>query len=77
MTLRNSSPADKGIVLSDRDIWLTAGLMLQEFGSHAVLVASQRADKALTNADLDHQHLWKRVVRAIAAITETEGETLH
>lgn len=71
------APSVAAFVLTERDIWLTAGMMLQEFGSQAVIVASQRADQALATAELDHQRLWKRVVRAIAAITETEGETLH
>lgn len=63
--------------VTDREVWLLAGLMLQEFGSQAVITASQRADEALDKANLDGQRLWRRVVRAITAITETEGETLH
>lgn len=63
--------------VSDREVWLIAALMLQEFGTQAVITASQRADRSLEHANLDDLRLWKRVIRAIAAITETEGETLH
>lgn len=65
------------VPVTDREVWLIAALMLQEFGSQAVITASQRADEALDKANLDDLQLWKRVVRAISAITETEGETLH
>ncbi|HEX6957305.1 MAG TPA: hypothetical protein VF194_04900 [Ferrovibrio sp.] len=61
---------------SDREIWLAAGLMIQEYGAHAVIKASQCADEALALGDLDNQRLWKRVIRSIAAITEP-GDAAH
>ena len=63
--------------ISEREIWLIAGLMLQEFGGRAESTAYQRAEKALETKDVAGQSLWNRVIRSISAITETEGETLH
>lgn len=62
---------------SERDVWLIAGSMIQEYGSKAVIEASIRADRCLKVSDLENSLLWKRVVRAIASLTDLNQSVLH
>lgn len=77
MKTAGHGPAAEPFIATDRDIWTIAGMMVQEFGERAVLEASIRAGKALSEDDSENQLLWRRVIRAISALTETEAETLH
>lgn len=62
-------------VISDREIWTTAGLFLQEYGDMASVEASKKADSLLDAGDMAGQRVWLRVVRAIVSMTDTEGAT--
>jgi hypothetical protein len=77
MTTAGGAPASEPFIPNEREIWTIAGLMIQEFGDRAVIEAALRADKALSKNDIDNQGLWRRVIKAITDLTETEGETIH
>jgi hypothetical protein len=62
---------------SERDIWLIAGSMIQEYGSKAVIEASARAERCLKVSDLENSLLWKQVIRAIASVTDLDQSVLH
>jgi hypothetical protein len=64
-------------VATEREIWTIAGLMLQGFGDKAVIEAAMRANRASLHNDICSQGLWRRVSKAISALTETEAETIH
>lgn len=65
------------LATADREIWIAAGLMIQEYGNQAVIQAAIRAEKASAAADMDNVRVWKQVVRAIAEFTNTGGVTAH
>jgi hypothetical protein len=75
MTTTDDRSANAAFVATERDIWIVAALMVQEFGGRALIEASVRADKALSESDIER--LWRRVIRAISALTETETEIIH
>jgi len=77
MNLPRNESGHSPLSVTDRDIWTIAGLMVQEFGDHAAIEASLRADKALSASDIENQRLWRRVIKAIGALTGIEGETIH
>ena len=77
MKTAGEATAAEPFIATERDIWTIAGLMLQEFGNQAVLEASVRADRALSESDFVNEGLWRRVIRAISDLTETEGGTIH
>lgn len=82
MSNPKTEPAEKATealseAVTEREIWTIAGLMVEEFGSEAVLEASMRADKAMGESDLVNQRLWTRVVRAITELTDTDAGTVH
>lgn len=68
---------DRGMV--ERDIWLTAHLMVKRFGADAELEASIRADQLLAAGDLDGKHAWLRIRAAIAELTAgpADGDLLN
>jgi hypothetical protein len=64
-------------MISDRDIYGTANIMIREFGSEARLQASLRADEFLEQGDLDGQRLWLRIIKAIDELTTSDrGDAL-
>jgi len=65
------------LATADREIWIAAGLMIQEYGNQAVIQAAIRAEEASAAADMDNVLVWKRVARAIAEFTNTDGITAH
>lgn len=64
-------------IVTDREIWTTAGLLLQEFGDMASFEASKKADSLLDAGDLAGQRVSLRVVRAIVAMTNNDGLVPH
>ncbi|WP_374632872.1 hypothetical protein [Ferrovibrio sp.] len=57
----------------ERDIWISANLLLKQYGEDAEIVAAQRADAMLATGDLDGLTVWKQVITAIKALRSTEG----
>jgi hypothetical protein len=59
----------------DIDRW--AKLLIDQYGADAPAHASMKADAMLELGDLKGVEVWKRIVRAIAEIQGTEGQTTH
>lgn len=58
---------------TERDIWESAGIMIERHGELAAIEASKMADRYFASGDVDMQRVWLRVMRAVAAMTDTEG----
>ena len=52
-------------MISDRDIWTTANLLIRQHNEHAALEAAQRGDACLERGDMEGLAVWKRVIAAI------------
>ena len=52
-------------MISERDIYRTANLMIRKHGSKAHIHAAMRADEFSEKGDLDGQRTWLRIIRAI------------
>jgi hypothetical protein len=64
--------------LVERDIWLTANLMVRRFGDDAVIESAMRADELSANGDLDGAAIWRRVISKIEILTtDTVGGSRH
>jgi len=59
-------------LISDRDIYRTANVMIREFGSEAHLQATMRADEFLEKGDMDGQRTWLRIIKAIEELRSTD-----
>jgi hypothetical protein len=49
----------------ERDIWLAAKAMIQQYGNDAGFEAAKRADKHLEGGRLAHCATWERIMTAI------------
>lgn len=52
-------------MISDRDVWASANVLIKRYGADAKDQAIQRADDLLREGDLEGQAVWKRIIRAI------------
>jgi hypothetical protein len=41
------------MTMTERDIWTTAGMLIEEHGEQAAIVAAQRAEQFLEKGDMD------------------------
>jgi triphosphoribosyl-dephospho-CoA synthetase len=67
-------------VISDRDVWQAAVLLVKRYGDDAMLEASERADQLLDDADMAGAETWHRILNAIERLqaqTPAEGEKVH
>ena len=55
----------------ERDIWLTANLMIKQYGTDAEIEAAMRVDETLKRGDLDGRGVWRRVLSAVRSLTTT------
>ena len=55
----------------DRDIWLTANLMIKQHGIDAEIHTAMRADEMASKGDLTGRQVWRRVLAAIRELTNT------
>ncbi len=65
---------------SDLDIYRSANLLVKRHGEDAPIEAAMRADTALEKGDLGGYRTWKRILRAVEELQETEpksGEAVH
>jgi hypothetical protein len=60
----------EGVMLSDRDILLTAHLMMHEHGAAAELEAATHADRMFRCGDQEELLTWFRIWRAITAMRQ-------
>jgi hypothetical protein len=52
-------------MISDRDIWATAKMLVDHHGAEAPIHAAMRADAMLERGDVDGQAVWKRILYAV------------
>ncbi len=62
------------MMILDLDIFRSANVLIREHGEDAPLEAAQRADAMLERGDMEGAAVWKRVLCAIKALTETRPE---
>jgi hypothetical protein len=56
------------------EIWMIAGLLVDEHGPQAVAVAKSRAAKALGEDDIRANAVWRAVISAAETYLRTEGQ---
>ena len=62
----------------DRDIWLTANLMIKQYGDGAEIEVGMRADDMLRCGDLGGRDVWRRVLSAVRELTvKTAVGSMH
>jgi hypothetical protein len=59
-------------MMTDRDIYASANLMIRRFGEDAKIEAAKRADELVEAGDLDGQAVWKRIIKAIEELQSTD-----
>jgi hypothetical protein len=67
-------------VISDRDGWAAALLILKRYGSDAMLEAAMRTDQLLDEGDMAGAETWHRILNAIErpqAKAPAEGQKVH
>jgi hypothetical protein len=67
-------------MISDRDIWLAAKAMIQQYGDDAGVAAAKRADAHLESGHLGHCATWERIMTAIETLQAEKpapGETVQ
>jgi hypothetical protein len=67
-------------VISDRDVWAAALLMVKRYKEDAMLEAAERADQFLEDGDLYGAETWHRILNAIERLqakAPAEGEKVH
>jgi hypothetical protein len=68
------------VVISDRDVWAAALLMVRRYKDDAQLEAAQRADQLLEEGDMAGAETWHRILNAIERLqakAPAEGEKVH
>lgn len=55
-------------MISDREVWTAANLIVKRHGADAAIEAARRADQMLDRGDRGGQLLWQRIGRAIEAL---------
>jgi len=61
-------------MISDRDIWASALLILKQHGDDAVIETSVKADQMLDRGDMEGRAVWLRTVAAIRELLRREVE---
>lgn len=56
---------------SERDIYITAKFLIDQYGDDSTYEASARADALLEAGDIDGQRVWLRILKAIKDIQNT------
>jgi hypothetical protein len=66
-------------VISDRDIYRTANLLIRKHGERAHIHAAMRVEEFQDKGDLNGQRTWLRIIKAIDALRSTRrgDATLH
>lgn len=67
----------EGALMSERDVWMAAGVLIREFGEQAVIEASNKADQFQKLGDVDGQRTWMRIVHAVAAMLDVASRVAH
>ena len=57
--------------MDERDIWRSARVLLDQYGLDAAIQAAMKADAMLERGDLKGAAVWRRIIEAINALTDT------
>jgi hypothetical protein len=58
-------------VIPEIDIWRAANLMLKRYGANAEIESAMRVDELSAEGDLDGAAVWRRIMQAVAELTNT------
>ena len=67
-------------MMSGRDIYRAANVLMRQHGSEATIRAAMRADELLDQGDLDGAAVWRRIENAVEELLNTErpiGACVH
>ena len=67
-------------MISDRDIYASATLMIERFGEDAPMQAAKRAEAFMAEGNMDGRAAWIRILKAAEALlrqTPGPGETIQ
>jgi hypothetical protein len=67
-------------MISEREVWQCAMLIVKRYGNDAMLEAAARFDKLLDEGDMAGCEVWYRILNAIERLQATnpaEGETVQ
>ena len=67
-------------MISDRDIYRSAAVMIRRYGDDAALEAGRRGDSLLDTGDIEGYGTWLQIVRAIGQLQKTsptDGDMVH
>lgn len=62
------------------DIYRAANVLIRKHGGEAKLQAAMRADELLDRGDLDGAAVWRKIVKAVVELLDTEiptGSRVH
>lgn len=65
------------VMISDQDIWRTAGIMIKRYGEAADFEACLRADEFAEKGDRDGMRVWLRILKAIDALQSVQPGELR
>lgn len=60
--------------LLDRNTWMSAGKLIQVYGTQALAKAAQEVEYCYNHGDVAAEATWKRVTSAVLLLTSTEGQ---
>jgi hypothetical protein len=55
-------------MISDREIWAAASVMVKRYGDDAMIEAAERADQLLEEGDMAGAETWHRILNAIGRL---------
>jgi len=64
-------------MISDRDIWTAANLIVKRHGADAVIEAARMIDRMLDHGDPEGQLVWQRIRRAIEMLEAPASGPAH
>ena len=59
-------------MISDREIWQTASVMVKRYGEDAATEAAKRADELFDEGDVEGCATWRRILEAIEGLSAME-----
>lgn len=63
--------------MTEREIWMAAGLLVKEHGNKAAILAAQKADAFLAAGNMDGRAVWMRIMLAAGALIELPNDNLQ
>ena len=67
-------------MITNRDIWGSAKILINRHGDEAAIEAARRADKFMAEGNMAGRRVWRRIEAAIVKMQRREpgeGETAH